>query len=553
MVPPGLLPANYSGTPLTRTDIACQLAVNLVDYIDFFTVSTIFTVTLGGANITYYGYEPAQPMVFISKFAKAEFDDNGNPEYAYAIELYNPGTVAVSVIGWVLDINGVTVTIPAGTQAVPAGSTLVLHDTTDAVADPSTIFGIAGTNDSVTGIAATGFPVAAGERITLLDTTGFPVDAIEADVIPSFAAVVGVPDDQYIERGDWIIDNAMPVWDTTATWDPSSIGVGTFIPTSPLIVGQIELEGRDDGSLPTVGEMLSVLAIGASGDGTTYKTLPEWFDTFSNVGRTNLSLISDGRIEAGHPDFQGILRFVTVDNFAPFNDFEDIAKTIPLDNEGNGSANDPFELEVAGRININTAPWFVIAQLPWIQDPDLNNGDADKFKLANAIVAYRDKINLSLTFDTVGGPDYMTESVLGANDSRFVGMGSPPGMTVREELGFASIGELVNVTNSAGDVEYDIRKLGKDGGSGDNVANIGPYYQPVPDTIIDELDERDVIFHRVSNLATVRSDVFTAYILVRVGEFGPQKRAIAIFDRTNVFGPGDTPKLVALHPVADPN
>ena len=87
------------------------------------------------------------------------------------------------------------------------------------------------------------------------------------------------------------------------------------------------------------------------------------------------------------------------------------------------------------------------------------------------------------------------------------------------------------------------------------------YYQKVgtappdftADTVDDDLEERDIIFHRVSNLATVRSDVFTAYILVRVGEFGPQKRVIAIFDRTNVFGPGDTPKLVALHPVPDPN
>ena len=30
------------------------------------------------------------------------------------------------------------------------------------------------------------------------------------------------------------------------------------------------------------------------------------------------------------------------------------------------------------------------------------------------------------------------------------------------------------------------------------------------------------------------------------------KRVIAIFDRTNVFAPGDRPKLVALHPVPDP-
>ena len=33
---------------------------------------------------------------------------------------------------------------------------------------------------------------------------------------------------------------------------------------------------------------------------------------------------------------------------------------------------------------------------------------------------------------------------------------------------------------------------------------------------------------------------------------GPQKRVIAIFDRSNVFAAGDRPKLVALNPVPDP-
>jgi len=68
----------------------------------------------------------------------------------------------------------------------------------------------------------------------------------------------------------------------------------------------------------------------------------------------------------------------------------------------------------------------------------------------------------------------------------------------------------------------------------------------------DDFEERDWILSRIANIFTVRSDVFTAYILVRVGERGPQKRVIAIFDRSNVFSPADRPKLVALHPVPDP-
>ncbi|MCK5172418.1 MAG: hypothetical protein KAR47_03455, partial [Planctomycetes bacterium] len=57
---------------------------------------------------------------------------------------------------------------------------------------------------------------------------------------------------------------------------------------------------------------------------------------------------------------------------------------------------------------------------------------------------------------------------------------------------------------------------------------------------------------RVANIFTVRSDVFTAYILVRLGQDGPQKRMIAIFNRSNVLSPNDKPRLIALHPVPDP-
>ena len=67
-----------------------------------------------------------------------------------------------------------------------------------------------------------------------------------------------------------------------------------------------------------------------------------------------------------------------------------------------------------------------------------------------------------------------------------------------------------------------------------------------------DFEERDVIFSRISNIATVRSDVFTAYILVRLGVDGPQKRVLAVLDRSRVTSPGDKVKILALHPVPDP-
>ncbi len=72
------------------------------------------------------------------------------------------------------------------------------------------------------------------------------------------------------------------------------------------------------------------------------------------------------------------------------------------------------------------------------------------------------------------------------------------------------------------------------------------------DGAADDFEERDIIFARISNLVTVRSDIFTAYILVRIGVDGPQKRMIAILDRSDVYSSGDKVKIVALHPVPDP-
>ena len=71
-------------------------------------------------------------------------------------------------------------------------------------------------------------------------------------------------------------------------------------------------------------------------------------------------------------------------------------------------------------------------------------------------------------------------------------------------------------------------------------------------SIEDDIEEEHWILSNLANKFTVRSDVFTAYILVRLGEDGPQRRMIGIFDRSQVWNKNDRPKLVALHPVLDP-
>ena len=208
-------------------------------------------------------------------------------------------------------------------------------------------------------------------------------------------------------------------------------------------------------------------------------------------------LEDDLRINLVRADYQQIFNYLTV--FDPVTDYIDNdGDGRGIDENGDGVLDatevDANELKIPGRININTAPWYVIAQLPWMTP-----------EIAQAIAYYR---------RTWQGP-------------------------------FRSVGELNNLADMyiyasdyAGEqLEY-------------------PDLTPA-DGAADDLEERDLLFARISNLVTVRSDVFTAYILVRIGPDGPQKRVMAILDRSDVYPDGSggvtgRVRVRALHPVPDP-
>jgi hypothetical protein len=158
---------------------------------------------------------------------------------------------------------------------------------------------------------------------------------------------------------------------------------------------------------------------------------------------------------------------------------------------------DPRETRVKGRININTAPYLVLAQLPWMQ-----YGDTIPFEKARAIVDYRN----------ANGP-------------------------------LNSIARLMQIPQ--------LGVLAADGL--DNLHSNTPRGPDLTDdTARDDFEERDIVFTRISNLITVRSDIFTAYIIVRLGQDGPRKRVIAILDRSQVASPTDNVRVVAVHSVPDP-
>ncbi|MEN6336285.1 MAG: hypothetical protein ABFE01_18680 [Phycisphaerales bacterium] len=181
------------------------------------------------------------------------------------------------------------------------------------------------------------------------------------------------------------------------------------------------------------------------------------------------------------------------------------------------------ETRIMGRVNINTAPAFVLAQLPWMSYRGVQNATA-----AGAVKS---------AGTSSGTPNGAFNNQTALERGREI-------VKYRDARGpFKSTVDLMRVNT--------LREL-----DSDKVANsrTDPAGGPdlTPDTALDDLEERDLLFTRLSDLVTVRSDVFTAYLLVRIGEAGPQKRLIAIFDRSRVKSAGDKARLVALQPVPDP-
>ncbi|MBA7635259.1 hypothetical protein ES703_42860 [subsurface metagenome] len=266
----------------------------------------------------------------------------------------------------------------------------------------------------------------------------------------------------------------------------------------------------------TVGDIPQILTIG-----------PPEVDSYSNntigeqLQRTGKDNEDQIRLDLQNPYHRNIFQYLTV-----------------FDPADHGRGNN--ETRIKGRININTAPWYVIAQLPWVSD-----------ELAQTIVAYRDKLKLGaaagadIDYSGNAGRYYALRK---ASNTSF-NFDDPD--DIREEAGFASIGELNFVIGGSND-KYSIQEYALDNKDLDGFPDLTGERPGLGDGIEDDFEERDVIFSRISNLVTVRSDVFTAYILIRIGVDGPQKRVVAILDRSGVNSPDDKVRIVALHYVPDP-
>ena len=464
---------------------AAQITANLVDYIDDDdTVTAIDAPSASGAR--YHGFE--QPCIYISEIAhNAVTDGIGVVHHSYAVELFKPYFEDRDPEDgqWrlVIETPGVDEIIqPIVWSGLRRFHVLLAEDplaelfNDDGFSDPNeppeaaTLYGYAGRYGTPTAQAldSAGF----GERATL--TLQRWVARTDEWITVDFRQVPGdgwmAPDQgpRSVQR------DISPYQCRRWLWSPTVLAshtlghsLGQYDDPNDTRLIQAHPLNR---TLRNIGELGMVFADSA------YGVRPE--DTAEEV-----------LLDLMNPAYGELFNYLTV-----LDPTQHIPPPAP------GLSPDPDETRIMGRININTAPWFVFAQLPWIQYQDTHQAKSTR---ARDIVTYRD----------ANGP-------------------------------FENIGGLMQVAA--------LRDLASDGL--DNLNDAVPERGPdlTRDSARDDLEERDLLFTRMSNLVTVRSDVFTAYIVVRLGANGPQKRMMAILDRSQTSDLDPAVRVVALHPVADP-
>lgn len=192
-----------------------------------------------------------------------------------------------------------------------------------------------------------------------------------------------------------------------------------------------------------------------------------------------------------------------------------------------------------GVVNINTAPQRVLEALPFALGGRVFNNHpmiagTTGAQRAKGVLDYRD---LPDTFDAI---DFGTPGAANRTVSGVTG--------VRGEPGFASIGELAMV-RSAANTQEAFDRLANDAANAS--VTDGDF---TDDNVTDDLEEELLPLIRTAALTSVRSDIFTAYVLLQGRRPNPdnpttydkvvERRFIVTYDRSNVNAPGDQPRVL---------
>jgi hypothetical protein len=194
---------------------------------------------------------------------------------------------------------------------------------------------------------------------------------------------------------------------------------------------------------------------------------------------------------------------------------------------------------VQGLVNINTAPWRVLAAVPWLPPiAAYANRQVDNASIGLSIAFYRD-VN-----DGSGHPHGPFKSIFELNDVpiRLVLPNSdlPPGAGP----GAVRFRNLLN--GAASPPTYPVYTADQ--------GNLSGVYGADPNPVAGDFKSQYMMINRVSNLITTRSDSFTVYVLLQGwrdaettnATLAVQRRAAFLVDRSGVTPSNPTPKITQI-------
>lgn len=280
-------------------------------------------------------------------------------------------------------------------------------------------------------------------------------------------------------------------------------GTFGFAKTSTPSVGSIPVTqlATKNTNLDTIGELLNLFTVSHffTGIDNTSTTFSEAMFTRFTAEASTPPTLAIASTKLNFLDFPRNSAPIIPVAMTIFDALDMVSDTVPPTSER----------ILCGMINVNTAPTSVLQTLPYLSDASL--------QVAEGIVVFRDTV-----------------------------------------AGFQSIGKLL-----------EFRSFGPSANISVLADPIGPYANNTAgapdfsnDTVPDDLEEDTLLFQRISNLVTLRSDVFTAYVLLQGrkkdsgGNWVPavQKRFVVTIDRSNVDNsgnPGTTAPRVLMYAEAE--
>ncbi len=504
-----------------QAQTAAALTANLIDFADRDDVPTAVAArtSMDGSETTrvFYGLE-RQPFI-----TELYFRDNGGATES-AVELYNPYNVAIQLGTYKLADQG-------GPSNSLGTSTLVPTALSGSIGpNQYAVFRNGNFTQGTVLPGAWSFNTTSNVALlrTVNDQAGSPVDIVvdrfdlrSPGVSPNQFGVIGMGAMVSLPRSSDPWKFVVPMANEVSG---HSMGGPNFSGSSSDI-RPVEINFANTGNMatayPTTGTMLLLSRFANSTTAAFNETLADTIPTQSNTPPPNMSqFIDNGRmpIFTYSPDTVAVREGngPTALNIPWGQLVFDYFTALPLDNP----RTDPMDmtpkidmngLRVHGRIDINSAPWTVLAGLPYVPmndlpapfrqkirgivhpnpPPDVNvNVDPQPIRgaLAQSIVAYREARSFGSTGDFSGGVNAMT-------GDRLREKGATPEFT-----GFLSVGELANVRRVGGTgfaPQFDIDSGVNDGTSAED------YVLAVAKLVA------------LGDWVTVRSDVFTVYGTVR--------------------------------------